>query len=392
MTLHYEFPINITLAEVREVIKDDHNFIIVEKDSYTVVNYVRMGSDTFPPVIDRASAIRRELRGLIFDTETGEVISRPYHKFFNYGERADVTDLNITESHRFLEKLDGSMIRPIPIRGHIRWGTKMGVTEVSMQAEVFVANNPQYQKAAEYMINIGMTPIFEWCSRQQRIVVDYPKDQLILTAVRSNFTGRYLNHTALSSFASFFDIPVVSCVESHDASKTFEENTESVRKWEDREGIVIRFDDGHMVKVKADTYISLHRAKSMLENERDVVGLIIDEKTDDLMPLLSDNDKKKLVDFQDAVWKDIYDFWGNINSELMLIAASGISRKNFAIKTQDSEPTMRGLIFKVWDKKEEGISLDMVKQNVYIHLSSNTQFEKTRGILKTARWNSVVID
>ena len=392
MTLHYEFPINITLAEVREVIKDDHNFIIVEKDSYTVVNYVRMGSDTFPPVIDRASAIRRELRGLIFDTETGKVISRPYAKFFNYGERADVTDLNITESHHFLEKLDGSMIRPIPIRGHIRWGTKMGVTEVSMQAEVFVANNLQYQKAAEYMIGIGMTPIFEWCSRQQRIVVDYPEDQLILTAVRSNFNGRYLNHTTLSSFASFFDIPVVSCVESHDVSKTFEENIESVRKWEDREGIVIRFHDGSMVKVKADTYISLHRAKSMLENERDVVGLIIDEKTDDLMPLLSDDDKKKLVDFQDAVWKDIYDFWGNINNELMLISASGISRKDFAIKTQDSEPTMRGLIFKVWDKKEEGISLDMVKQNVYNHLSSNAQFEKTRGILKTARWNPVVID
>jgi RNA ligase len=392
MTLHYEFPINITLSEVREVIKDDHNFIIVEKDSYTVVNYVRMGSDTFPPVIDRASAIRRELRGLIFDTETGKVISRPYAKFFNYGERADVTDFNITESHHFLEKLDGSMIRPIPIRGHIRWGTKMGVTEVSMQAEVFVANNPQYQKAAEYMIGIGMTPIFEWCSRQQRIVVDYPEDQLILTAVRSNFNGRYLSYTAISSFASFFDIPVVSCVESHDASKTFEENIESVRKWEDREGIVIRFDDGHMVKVKADTYISLHRAKSMLENERDVVGLIIDEKTDDLMPLLSDDDKKKLVDFQDAVWKDIYDFWGNINNELMLISASGIFRKDFAIKTQDSEPTMRGLIFKVWDKKEEGISLDMVKQNVYNHLSSNAQFEKTRGILKTARWNPVVID
>jgi hypothetical protein len=76
----------------------------------------------------------------------------------------------------------------------------------------------------------------------------------------------------------------------------------------------------------------------------------------------------------------------------MLISASGISRKDFAIKTQDSEPTMRGLIFKVWDKKEEGISLDMVKQNVYNHLSSNAQFEKTRGILKTARWNSVVID
>jgi RNA ligase len=387
--MHYEFPDNITLDEVREVIKDDPNFIIVEKGSYTVVNYVRMGSDTFPPVIDRATAIRRELRGLIFDTVTGEVISRPFHKFFNYGERADCSFVDVNKKQHFLEKLDGSMIRPIPINGFIRWGTKMGVTEVAMQAEEFVANNPKYKKFAQYCIDINHTPIFEWCSRQQRIVVDYPEDMLILTAIRDNFSGRYFNVLTLTNMSRHFDIPVVNQVVSHKHPVTFEETVDMIRKWDVKEGIVVRFDDGTMVKIKADNYIALHRAKSMLENERDVVGLIIDEKTDDLMPLLSDDDKNKLVAFQDAVWKDIYDFWGNINSELMLIAASGISRKDFAIKTQDSEPTMRGLIFKVWDKKEEGISLDMVKKNVYDHLSSNAQFEKTRGILKTARWNPI---
>jgi hypothetical protein len=42
------------------------------------------------------------------------------------------------------------------------------------------------------VIDGDMTPIFEWCSRNQRIVVDYPEDMLVLTAVRDNIEGVYI--------------------------------------------------------------------------------------------------------------------------------------------------------------------------------------------------------
>ena len=75
MTLHYEFPKDLTLDEVREIVRDNPNFYIGERDGYIVANYLVAGKDTHPPVVDRKTAIMRELRGLIFDRD-GRVASR----------------------------------------------------------------------------------------------------------------------------------------------------------------------------------------------------------------------------------------------------------------------------------------------------------------------------
>ena len=41
----------------------------------------------------------------------------------------------------------------------------------------------------EDAIDAGFTPLFEWCSRRSKIVVDYPEDQLVLTGlVTADFT------------------------------------------------------------------------------------------------------------------------------------------------------------------------------------------------------------
>ncbi|KMR26836.1 hypothetical protein EV34_14995, partial [Staphylococcus aureus] len=68
------------------------------------------------------------------------------HKFFNISENDGVSldKVDLNRSHLFMEKLDGSMIRPFLLSSGIRWGTKMGITDVSMQAEEFVAKNPKY--------------------------------------------------------------------------------------------------------------------------------------------------------------------------------------------------------------------------------------------------------
>ena len=62
MTLHYEFPKDLTLDEVREIVRDNPNFYIGERDGYIVANYLVAGKDTHPPVVDRKTAIMRELQ------------------------------------------------------------------------------------------------------------------------------------------------------------------------------------------------------------------------------------------------------------------------------------------------------------------------------------------
>lgn len=181
------------INDILPYIQDSPEFIVAEKEGYKVLNYVVATHDTFPS----GDIHRRECRGLIFDSETGKITRRPLHKFHNIGEREDtmLDNIDFSKSHKIFEKLDGSMIAPFEIgigSGIIRFGTKMGVTDVSMQAEVFVSENPRYMNFAKWCISNEITPIFEWVSNQQRIVLDYPKDDLILIAARHMVTGEYI--------------------------------------------------------------------------------------------------------------------------------------------------------------------------------------------------------
>jgi RNA ligase len=147
MSLHYNFPIIESINDVLPHIAGRPEFIVAKKDGYQVVNYVMSNSETFNGATPEQSAILRECRGLVFG-EDGKVLSRRYHKFFNHGERGD-QEPDFCKPHVILEKLDGSMISPIWINGEgFRWTTKMGITDVAMQAEVFVANHPDYTELA----------------------------------------------------------------------------------------------------------------------------------------------------------------------------------------------------------------------------------------------------
>ncbi len=193
--MKYKFPVITNISQVLPLIADKPEFIVAVKDGgYTVVNYVVMTGNTFPDVENENDAILRELRGIIFDTATGNVLQRRFHKFFNCNERAETQagQIDFDEPHVILEKLDGSMITPVQTTDGLRWGTKMGVTQVALPVEEFVATRRNYIEMAEFCSKKGWTPIFEWTSRQQAIVIDYPEDNLILTAVRDNVTGEYL--------------------------------------------------------------------------------------------------------------------------------------------------------------------------------------------------------
>lgn len=377
MTMHYEFPRAISFDEVRAIVAKNPNFYIGLRDGYIVVNYLVAGKDTHPPVVDRETAIMRELRGLIFDYE-GNVISRRLHKFFNLGEREDVAQIDVSKPHTVLEKLDGSMITPVRINGAIRWCTKMGITEVAGPVEKFVDEHQEYVKFAELMFQFNFTPIFEWCSRQQRIVMDYPEDKLVLIAVRSTATGFYSHYTGVEAIASDFNIPVVETMEPISDLDKF---TEELRKREDIEGIVIRFDDGHMVKVKTDTYVALHRAKSLLENERDVVGLILENKTDDLMALLPEEDRDNLLEYSRAIKEDILMFKMAVKTMFSVIKENNMSRKDFALS--DCDPIIRTFVFMNWETKN--CPLFTIHKFILNHLGSNKSFEKVLRIIKT-RW------
>ena len=202
--MHYTFPEIRTINDVLPHIEGREEFIVAEREFGTVINYAVAMTDTFDiypagyggrlSTYDPGGAMRRECRGLIFDTE-GKIMSRPFHKFFNVNEREETqtSDIDMSQPHVIMEKMDGSMIRPILVNGQLRLATKMGVTDVAMQAEAFMAKNTKYKDFCVWCVSKGLTPIFEWTSPFNQIVLPYEEDMLTLLAVRENVTGHYLN-------------------------------------------------------------------------------------------------------------------------------------------------------------------------------------------------------
>ena len=394
MTLHYQFPVIRHLDDVLPHIAGRDEFIRVDKDGgYTVINYVFQTSDTFPPIDSDAAAVLRECRGIIFDTASGRILSRRFHKFFNLGERADTQEIDVSRPHHVLDKLDGSMISPLELGGGIRWVSKMGVTHVSMQAETFVASHPDYTRFAENCIGSHTTPIFEWMSRGNRIVLDYGADQLTLVALRDNVTGQYESRETLENLAADYGLPIVTAVSTSLSSVS--QFVEDLRQKEGIEGVVITFADGHMVKVKTDWYVQLHRAKDQIARERHLIALILGNKLDDLLPALPEDDRDRVLKFASAINADLSAFGRDVADTMAKIRADGWDRKTFALNSEGYVPSLRSCCFQLFETDAadmEGHAWQWGRNFVARNLGSPGALDKARSALATASWEEKELD
>ena len=341
--MNYEFPLIRNISDVLPAIAGRDEFVVAEKEGYTVINYNVMMSDTFD------CNIRRECRGIIFDTATGAIIRRPFHKFFNVNEREETQDhaIDLSRPHAILEKLDGSMIAPFIVNGQMIWGTKMGATDVAKPVEEFIARNPEYITFADEAIDSGWTPIFEWCSRKQRIVLDYFDDQLVLTGLRNMNTGVYALHGNLEAIGQAYAIPVVRAFEPQSDMMEF---IEHVRYLEDLEGFVVRFSDGHMVKLKCQWYVQIHKAKEAILQDRNIVELILDERLDDVKAHLPQEDRDRLALFEYEINTAILDRVYIVDNDVTAYREEGVDRKTFALEYAPKfDPFTRALVFKNFD-------------------------------------------
>lgn len=404
--MNYDFPVISHIDDVLSHIKDSPEFIHVLKDGYQVINYVVAGSETFPDVHVtgdvyisgqnageysgqlHGAAVRRECRGLVFDMD-GDLIGRRYHKFFNVNERDETSigKIDWSRPHVILEKLDGSMVSPCFVNGHLRWMTKMGITDTSMEAEAFVASRPDYTELAAHYLEHGFTPVFEWCSNKNRIVLDYPEDRLVLTAMREMKFGSYMLHDALERIGERYGIPVVKVWDVLRKQDT-ELLMDIVRQSEDAEGVVVRFDDGHMVKIKSDWYVRIHKVKSLLGQERDVVELILKNELDDILPVLPKEDVERVEQFH---WEMDMEIAAHAQSLCGYVNEfrSEMDRKTFALEHASKfDPIHRGLIFQFWDKDVNvRLTYEAIVAMILKNCGSNASYAKVKeAFLKDAHY------
>lgn len=374
--MNYEFPRIENISDLLPAIAGRDEIVVAERDGYTIINYIVVFHDTFPDVLDSLdNALRRECRGITFDSNTGKILRRPYHKFFNVNEREETLDYNIdlSRKHAILEKLDGSMICPFVVNEQIIWGTRMAAMDFHEMVEEFVESSEiDYKTFCFELIENGYSPIFEWFHPEKRIVIDYGKESsLTLTAVRNMITGEYVSF-------DHHNIPVVQIFEPR---KNMKEFLEYVRELEDLEGFVIRFGDGHMAKLKCDWYVKIHKNKEAILYDRNIVELILDEVLDDVKAHLPVEDRVSLSEFEYKFNSQLSYIIENMYIFMNSPSVIKLDRKSFALgisKYMDSR--LKAIYFRCWEDRSREVIRKAIVDTIRSHLTKNSKYEEIREL------------
>ena len=187
--------------------------------------------------------VTMQCRGLIMNVKTGEVLARPFKKFFNYGERIERGFVMPTEQPIITEKMDGSLGILYLLNGK-PWIATRG-SFVSDQA--LWATNWWRREMKDFVpIDNSITHLFE---------IVYPENTIV---VRYDFSG--LVHLASIDTAKGYQVPV-----SLPIRKTREivypdvQTLHTIIK-QNEEGFVIYYPHTDLrLKIKGEEYIRLHK-------------------------------------------------------------------------------------------------------------------------------------
>lgn len=192
-----------------------------------------------------------QCRGLICDLD-GEIIARPFEKFFNIEEyNHSLPD----EKFEIYEKLDGSLgilyfLEEIPyIASRGSFDSPQAIKGTSMLHE-------QYKNSVS-KLNKDKTYLFEIIYPDNKFVVDYKKESfLALLAVIDTKTGIEENLERYEDLG----FPIVRKFKANKLEELKKLNLPN------KEGFVVKFDDGLRLKIKFENYIELHAVISKISN------------------------------------------------------------------------------------------------------------------------------
>jgi hypothetical protein len=147
-----------------------------------------------------------------------------------------------------------------------------------------------------------------------------------------------------------------------------DELLEKVRALRGEEGIIIRFADGHMLKIKGDEYVQIHKTKDIVRVDRNIIELVLGETIDDTRAMLDPSDLVRVDQVEADFWAAFENVAGRIEGlEMLARTIYGADKKRIAlemvpnlINKQDS-----AFIFKLIDGHAvRDLLLDYAKKNI----------------------------
>ena len=231
-------------------------------------------------------------RGLVLDKD-GEVVAKPFPKFFNYEELEGLKfrESKIpNETFDVFEKMDGSLGIVFNYEGEWIMATRGSFTSEQAIRGMEMLKKLPYEQLIE-----NCTYLFEIIYNENRIVVDYDYEDLVLLAIIDRVDGYELDlynvHLEGICIAAIYANAGFRVVKRYNGITDFKQLKETISN--DAEGYVIKFKSGMRMKIKGDEYIRLHK-------------ILTNFSTIDIWELLRDG--HPLDEFLDRV-PDEFDVW-----------------------------------------------------------------------------------
>jgi RNA ligase len=291
---------------------------------------------------NRWNFFERVSRGLIINRKTGEVVARPFDKFFNWGERGRYGKghiVTVTEKH------DGSLGILLRHNGKYKIATR---GSFDSEQAIWATTYLHEVWGAGPFIPDRLTLLFEIIYPENRVVVDYEGYAgLVLLAARDRFTGEYepyyptlYEYSKVSNFDLVSTWPFHSITDIIEATGKIDAN---------QEGWVVEMSDGSRWKFKGDDYVHLHRLISGLSYKK-AVEAVRRGKVDELIEIVPDEFLDEFKEWVEEIQRRVWNITSYI--EAIFEIAPKESRKEFAIWVKTYHIGFAPYLFKRYDNKD----------------------------------------
>lgn len=313
-------------------------------------------------------------RGIVFDKETGEIVARPFRKFFNFSEmitpEGNHTELynivpagfkpNLGGHFRVMDKLDGFLAIIFYNKYENRWQVKTAGSFEAKQsawAQEWLDDNIDTGKMIP-----GFTYLFEGIWHDDRHVVRYNKDELKLLSYIDNKTGDEMPLSDIERTAQELNVGMAEVKNYFD----FNEMLSDVKDYpKELEGVVVTFDNGYKCKVKSIRYCEMFRIMNNL-TEREVF-MRYDPVRDIVCKNVVSNNGYRPLNYEELPipeeLPDIDEYVKKLKARMHIVFNTVLNAAEEIIKLDKSGKELYDEVCCRWKNKPEyvGITMSLIK-------------------------------
>lgn len=304
---------------------------------------LRIFEYTAKAMFDREwNSVTTKTRGLIVNWDTMDVLARPFDKFFNYGEPAQLHQirLELNDEVEVYDKLDGSLgilyRRP---DGFLAVATKGSFH--SEQADWATKQIRKYMTT--HFREDEQTWMFEIIYKANRIVVNYDFEGLVLLGVRDIDFG--------DVFAPDEVLEWHGRKATHFRYKTLREALEAPPR-PNAEGYVVYLPEFDVrVKIKQEDYLKLHKTVFSFGTQYIYDRLDQGQTEEEILAGLPDEFHKEAEDMIAGFLVRFAMIRNRVLRQYQEIYKEGMTKKEFALLAKDYPDT--SFMFSLFDKQPD---------------------------------------